>query len=241
MTNKIKWHPGHSFAEYLIPAPKPAKLYVPEWYKDMHPFQTLKPRSNGHGTANTTAKSCMPLIDSFTMGYIQETWCDIFVSIEKTGVPKLTFDPPKGTIGEILDTRGSHNEKERQKVIIPNEFHQIEYIWKSPWWGQTPKGWSMIYTHPFNRQDLPFQSFTGVVESDTFWGSGNYPFFLKKGFEGLIPSGTPMYQMIPIKRDSWQGESMKFDEIEATKMEYNIKRFFYGGYKKLHWIKKDYS
>jgi hypothetical protein len=50
-----------------------------------------------------------------------------------------------------------------------------------------------------------------------------------------------MYQMIPIKRDSWQGESMKFDEIEATKMEYNIKRFFYGGYKKLHWIKKDYS
>jgi len=75
----------------------------------------------------------------------------------------------------------------------------------------------------------------------TFWGSGNYPFFLKKDFEGIIPAGTPMYQMIPVKRDSWQGESMPFDEIEATRMEYNIKRFFYGGYKKLHWVKKDYS
>jgi hypothetical protein len=56
----------------------------------------------------------MPLMESFTMGYIQETWCDIFVKITKTGVPQLTFDPSNGTIGEILDVRGHHNEKERE-------------------------------------------------------------------------------------------------------------------------------
>jgi hypothetical protein len=33
---------------------------------------------------------------------------------------------------------------------------------------------------------------------------GRYPFFLKTGFTGLIPAGTPIAQIILIKNDKWK-------------------------------------
>jgi hypothetical protein len=32
------------------------------------------------------------------------------------------------------------------------------------------------------------------------------PFFVVKGFTGIIPAGTPYAQMLPFKREDWQSE-----------------------------------
>lgn len=239
MTEKIKFRPTNYAQQYIIPPPKPAKLLTPEWYKKMSLFHGGKLGGNGHGHANTTGKACAPLLDSFTTGYIQETWCDILVERMSDESPVLTFYPEEGD-GKILDIR-RNSKTDTEFLEIPDGFDPIEFVWKTVWWSQTPKGWSTLYTHPLNRHDLPFVSFSGIVESDTFWGSGNYPFFLKKDFEGLIPVGTPMYQMIPIKRADWKSEATEYNEIEENKMQFKVQSYFYGGYKRLHWKKKNYS
>ena len=53
---------------------------------------------------------------------------------------------------------------------------------------------------PINRFDLPFLSISGFIDCNYgFSLAGNMPFFIKKGFEGVIPAGTPYMQIIPIK------------------------------------------
>jgi hypothetical protein len=109
-----------------------------------------------------------------------------------------------------------------------------------------PKGWSALITSPNNRFDLPFRATTGIVDSDLFYGmsagqGGNYPFYLNKGFEGIIPVGTPMYQIIPFKRENWKSTQLKYDEEDAIKKHTNIRRHFVSGYKKEYWQKKTFD
>ena len=48
---------------------------------------------------------------------------------------------------------------------------------------------------------------TGIVDSDKEpFFPGNYSLFLKKGFSGIIESGTPILQILPFKRDEWKSE-----------------------------------
>jgi hypothetical protein len=67
------------------------------------------------------------------------------------------------------------------------------------------------------------------------------PFYMKYGFKGIIPAGTPMYQIIPVKREEWNGVSSPFNRdlqfIENSK----VRSKFWGGYKKHFWTKKSYE
>ena len=236
---KIIFHPQEEFAELYMTPPKPAKNYLPDWYKNMTPYHTNEPMDNGMGGANGTAKSCFPLLDAFTSGYIQETWCDVWVERDPVGNPIISITPPLNNYGSILGSRipvpnSNHN------LPIPIKYYQEELVWRAPFLPQTPKGYSTLFTHPLNRYDLPFRSLDAVVESDEYWGSGGYAFFLDKDFEGLIPAGTPMFQMIPFKRDDWKSSIEKFDEIKMEKMRYNVHKFFRQGYKRIHWKRKTY-
>jgi hypothetical protein len=64
------------------------------------------------------------------------------------------------------------------------------------------------------------------------------PFFIRDGFEGEIPVGTPIAQVFPIKRDSWQSsEHLKTYDYNTFDV---VKQSFERGYKKLWWSKKVY-
>jgi hypothetical protein len=91
-----------------------------------------------------------------------------------------------------------------------------------------------------NRYDLPFYTMSGIVDSDN-WGLPVFiGFFLKRNFQGVIPKGTPIMQIVPFKRDSWELEID--DSAEAIqKEEYHAedrRSMLYGYYKKTAWIKK---
>ena len=63
-----------------------------------------------------------------------------------------------------------------------------------------------------NRFDLPFYTMSGIVESD-IWGLPVFTaFFLQKDFIGVIPKGTPIFQIIPFKRDDWEREVSDDDD-----------------------------
>jgi len=234
----IEFFPLSREIELTVPHPKPASTYVPEWYKRVPKFENDKFEvhvlPNGSTMANATMKSCIPFLDGLTSGYIQETWCDILIERvdEDSIIYKYSGSP------EIIQIR----PKLSSEKMINDSFYKIEFIWQQPWIPKLPLGWSMLYTHPANRCDLPFTSLTGVIDNDTFYSErkGNYPFFLKKGFEGIIPAGTPMFQMIPFKREDW---NTKVNEYHADYQWHagRVTKYFYDGYKKIFWKKKNYK
>ena len=65
---------------------------------------------------------------------------------------------------------------------------------------------------------------------------------IKKGFEGEIPAGTPIVQVIPFKREEWEAKSTKglWDIADAT-VKASIPELLNGHYRKNFWKKKVYK
>lgn len=228
---KIKFRPNSKEVEITVPTPKPAKDYLPSWYKNIPLYTDNKLSIDKEGQPNLTLKACVPFLDSFLSGYIQETWCDIYINT-KTGEYRYASGPP------IM----SHRQSDKQHFPKIAGFNTQEFVWHQVWIPQLPDGYSMLYVHPLNRFDMSFMSLSAVIDHDKLIMEkiATHPFYIKEDFEGIIPKGTPMYQMIPVKRDSWKAEFGEFDEkllVKSTK----IRQFFIGGYKKLFWTKKNYS
>jgi hypothetical protein len=122
---------------------------------------------------------------------------------------------------------------------------QLEFVWKLHLTFKLPKGYSMLVTHPFNRYDLPFTTLTGIMDTDSFDTvtnlGGNVPFYLHKNFEGLIPAGTPIMQLVPIKRESWESKVNDFDLHTNIKKTSEFGKNFMNFYKDFHWKKKEYN
>jgi hypothetical protein len=89
-------------------------------------------------------------------------------------------------------------------------------------------------THPLNRTDLPFYTLSGIVDSDNYMGEGKVPFFIKKDFTGIIPAGTPIVQIIPIKTDEvWKSEKAEHLMQERDKQQWLLRTSITGYYKKV--------
>ena len=103
-----------------------------------------------------------------------------------------------------------------------------------------PDGYSGLIVHPLNRLDLPFFTISGTVDFDTFYYPKvtNIPFYIKKGFSGIIPKGTPMFQIIPVKREHWESKKEK-NHTEENNLKNSI--FKNGIYRKDNWVKKRFD
>jgi hypothetical protein len=236
MSKIIKFNPVFDLAELTVPTPRPAEEYLPDWYVTASPFFTKKPEFDiKTGKPNPTFKMCMPFTDSLSMGYIQETWADIW--IEKRNGETYFYFPAGPT---IMSERSPHASSNMPTI---DGFMPQHYTWHPAWMPELPLGYSCIITHPFNRSELPFQTYTGIIDSDTFFTSeqlSNIPFILKENFSGLIKKGTPMFQIIPFKRESWESKINKYDKDRQISMTQKVKQFVWGGYKKLHWKRKEF-
>lgn len=99
----------------IIPHPARSSKYMPEW------FQKLKPRIEGKNlTQPHSAKSCVPVLDALSQGYIIPLWCDVYVAV---GRRIDCFDANDVKITEILDNGipdseliGSHIKKGKPPV-----------------------------------------------------------------------------------------------------------------------------
>jgi len=228
---KIKFATNYKNIEF----PKPARNYVPKWYKEADRFvggvPDLDPSEPFVG--KKTFKLCAPFLDAMTNGYIVELWQDIQVKKTPHGT-RIFFEVDMPT---VIQRNGMASADIKQT----SEYTIEEFVWKFPFYFQTPKGYSLMFTHPLNRNDLPFTTFSGIVDADTVMSEGNLPFSLKKDFEGIIPMGTPIVQLIPIKRDTWI--SKQCDQIIeiGKKNKFYSQRVTFGWYKQLIWKNKKFN
>lgn len=229
---KIIFEPSSEEVKLVVPPPKPAKGYVAEWYKSIpQSKKSLDVDSDGKLIKENSLKQCQPFLDSMISGYIQETWCDIYIDFSENSFKYSTASEP-----QVF----SHREK--ISLNIPGTF-PIEFVWTVPWVPKTPNGYSLLFTHPLNRNDLPFITTSGMVDSDKFnhIPNGQLPFYVRNDFSGVIPAGTPMFQILPIKRENWHSKLINFSETSWIKKKYVIEKKFFGQYKKVFWIKKNYN
>jgi hypothetical protein len=213
--------------EILGVTPKPAKLFVPEWYKNAKKFNTEEQKLDiTSGVSNLTFKHCVPFLESLTSGYILPLWCDVLVK--------------QTSIGPIFEWSSQVLPIETRRAVPelpPMEgYSSFSQAWRLAWGVKTPKGYSSLFVSPLNRSDLPFITSSGVVDTDKFSTGGNLPFGIKKDFEGVIPQGTPIVQVIPFRRDEWAS----YTEDHVVQAQTSGNRFI-GWYKQTFWSKKTYQ
>ena len=184
----------------------------------------------GSDGSDVSTKLCMPFMDALMSGYMYLLEDDLNVEINENEKPELSWQKQMA----LVDIRPMVD------MAIPKDCHPIQFGFKMNWYYETPKDYSVLITHPFNRYDLPFYVPSGIVDSD-IWGLPVFiPFFLKKNFNGKILQKTPIFQMIPIKRDPWELDIDYSKESYEKHIILEEKRRSHvtGHYKKSTWQKK---
>ena len=217
-TKKIKF--TSATPQYEILKPVPASKLVPEWYRKM-PGQSEKIE---------TVKKCVPFLDALTSGYIIQLSADVYWNNEE----KKFFSESS------IKMESDHDPSQTEYVEIDERFDTQPHKWINSWEISTPKGYSCLFIHPLERTELPFYSFSGIVDTDKHPLSVNFPFVLKKDFSGLIPKGTPLIQIIPFKRDNWKSEVSDDKIYDRREIEYQVESPPFGWYKRNWWTKKEY-
>lgn len=232
-TREVDFLPASQETYDILSTPAPAKNFTPEWLKAIpnlpHPY-------------DDNPKRCVPFMDALNHGYIQELTCDVKVRCtgkDQEGNDIVEFIYPF----ELIEPLGSKRDKGGKKNLLPKfpGYYRSEQHWNSIWEPHTPKGFSTLYCHPLNRLDLPFTTLAGIIDTDVYPIPGPIPFLVKEGFEGLIPAGTPIYQIIFVKRENWKSKKGKFDSSFLSKTVFAVKRYFSGGYKRTFWTKKSFD
>lgn len=229
--------------------PVPADRMIPDWYKKIEPMRRLSNHPNAPDK-DLTIKKCIPVLDALTSGYFMVTKYDVFYTEDEEGHSQ--FSLPEHLIGTGIKPITMHPFEQVRGIELNGMYKEYAFKWSNPYVVITPEGYSCLYTHPMN-QFSPFHTLSGVVDTDTYPLSVQFPFLMIKGFEGVIKAGTPVIQIIPFKRDEWKMN----DSISTTKEEeemnkkglrkFDESRFDNNGnviggrYKKRHRVKKRYS
>jgi hypothetical protein len=231
---KIEFIPQDILAEQVVDPPIPASKILPEWFKKTEP---LIYKGNAHRnpdkTSNKTLKLCMPFLDAMSSGYMITLPCDvIFVDPNQYGA-RVLWD----VSWNVLE---GHTEGQIGYMPLLEGYNRNPLKWSVMWSLKTPSGYSLLYTHPLNRFDLPFFTMSGIVDTDNFEIPVNLPFIIKEGFMGKIPKGTPLAQVIPIKRESWKSTIEK-PKIKNTFLLDKLRTVVDFSYKIRWWNKKSYE
>lgn len=186
----------HPLLEPILPKPVRAAKMLPDWLREMP--STLEAETLG-GEVIRTIKHCPPFIDALSLGVMIPLPTDIRV---EGGEISWDWDPP--VIEDAPITRspiGVHAPEQAGGAPIHTGDGLI-IKFNNFWALEVEAGYSLLFTHPFNRPDLPFETLTGVVDCDAF-GLGYVQFpslWRDAGFEGVIPKGTPIAQVVPVRR-----------------------------------------
>jgi|LakMenEpi03Aug12_release.lakeMendotaPanAssembly.Ray.scaffolds.fasta_scaffold252024_3 hypothetical protein len=218
---------------------KPASSFLPEWYKNAPQYRNDKKEIIESTVATMgTIKKCIPVFDSLTSGYIITTHVDVWVKQKDVGGNKkmpFYFYPDYDPISLHDIDQVKYHPLSDGDMPLPK--------WNSPWSIKTPKNYSCLFISPLNNPNNFFTIIPGIVDTDMYTPIINFPFVLNdKTFEGLIPAGTPIAQVLPFKRDSWKMEFGNQKEIKEQRQKFNkVRSTIFDSYKKMFWSKKEFK
>ena len=142
----------------ILPRPYPAKRGHPEWLKRM---AATAPSADVDGEIRTV-KQCPPFVDAMGFGFIVPLVTDIHVD---RGSFTWDWDLGPSTVGGYTRSPLSFHLSEQLAgaPIADPENNAIKFT--NYWTIETPPGCALLVTHPFNREELPFHTLTGLVDT----------------------------------------------------------------------------
>ena len=224
-------------------APSPTIKTIPEWYRKADRF-AVNPHTNEpwinpqDGGKVPTWKACPAIFDIMGTGYVYKTPCDVEVYEENGEIQiKVADQYNKDFVGDRAPM---------PQFVPPQGYHEKHFAWWADWAVVLPEGYSALYSQPFNRFELPFLTTSGIIDNDKVHLPGTMPFFIVKGFTGIIPAGTPYAQILPFKRENWTSElqtDVTHNQMINSNME-NAQKYRVpngGVYQKEVWTRRVYE
>ena len=215
--------------------PIPASKMLPSWFKETPSYVNNEKKPDGTGHTTATIKKCMPVFDAMTSGYIISTHVDLYLSKLENG--DLNIEAPS------MEPLSFHPIK--QAPLLPGITSTTTHLpkWMNPWGIQTPKGYSSLFIAPMHHPNDIFDILPGVVDTDSYNAPVNFIFkFKDPNFTGIIPAGTPIVQVIPFKRESWEMKFGEEKELQKIRKTIEIMRsVFFDAYKNKYRQNKEYK
>jgi hypothetical protein len=231
---------SNEFVKNTFTTPKPAYNFIPKWFRNDKNYvngmnNTLDAiKAGGPGA---TYKLCVPITDGLSSGYIiglPASFYVVNIGDKDNYIPFLKWEVPY----PICDSQPS---EVLASYPVPHGHSNSFFRWDLHWHIKTPRGYSLWITHPSHRYDLPFTTINGFVDTDLYPNRLVLPFFIKTGFEGLIEAGTPIAQILPIKREHWISKKENFNPNNNLVGIDKVKIDYIRTYKKRFWSKKRYE
>jgi len=172
-----------------IAKPYPAKKVIPQWLRD---------QIGDFPDGGKSIKKCQPFLDGLTTGYIIPFPDDAYIRLEGKYDFAIT-----GPGGRFLSSHGPdqyNNAWFKDRLVIK---------FGNPWIVTTPENYSSYVFHPNGTNTKPFYSIPAVIDTDCYYQTISIPFICTEtriGSELTIKKGTPMCQILPFKRETWNME-----------------------------------
>lgn len=211
MTKIINFHLVQDFPDEMFLPPIPAKKLIPEWFKKIPP----------HNEGDLTVKKCVPFIDAMSVGYTIINHIDINIWQRKNGKVRQQW---KNDHQKAIYERWPPIETHPQHQVPGSPMSGYTILkFMSPWIIETPPDYSLLFLPPINRLEIPIVPLVGLVDSDTYQNNVNIPFIhtmLEPNEEvHTIPKGTPICQVVPIKREEWKAGYTLLEQEQLDKQK----------------------
>lgn len=242
MNNIIKFKALDKRGFETAPPPYPAVDNIPDWFRNATPYYKSENNPDGkkfmmiNGESNANFKKCTPMLDAMMVGYIISSWADIYVApVEQEGVhPEIQSRTQRPVFTPHADTTG--------EIQAPPGYSNYIYKYNNTWVAQTPPGYSILVVPLLGHRDVPFSCVPAIIDSDEPSIELAPPMFLKEGFSGIIERETPLFQVIPFKRDNWKAEIGFYEPGEfETIMEKGFGSHLISHYARKVWKKKTFK
>lgn len=238
-SKKITFIAEDYMAEEICPRPYPASKGIPEWFKNQLPYEESYGVPAGgqivisNNESNASFKKCQPMLDALTFGYIFPLWAD--VQIEEGEIPVMNW---RVRYDSVFTMHGNNT----QNMETPPGYSKQVFKYNNKWHIKTPPGYSTYITSPSGYPDSPFKAISAVIDTDKSVHEITVPVWVKDNFSGIVEKGTPMFQAIPFKRETWDSE---FDRYEVDELKIltdkNVKATIVNNYIKNVWTKKSFK
>lgn len=237
--------------------PRPIGNDLPDWFRKTPSYGGYdgaepeeKRMSGGDASYNSTIKRCVPMLESLSLGYVLLTHQDVYVKLE---APKEENDPNdkggwqfswRGGVSAGKAVEGHVFGQASEHPLAAMYKHRDVHKWINPWRIQTPPGYSTLFLPPMNNPNGYFTALPGVVDTDVYTNTVNFPFVIEKSsWEGIIPAGTPVVQVFPFKRESWKMEVGADEETQKKyeNAELKFRTHIASVYRRFFWQRKEFK
>lgn len=237
LINQIEFVAIDKYAFEVCPKPFPASQALPQWWKDATPY--IKTPQNQDGKkiiienlqSNASFKKCTPMLDALSSGYVVPLWADVQIKNENNN-SLITWR----TTRDVFETHDG------QEVEIPDGYQKTQFKFLNQWIPKLPKGFSALITPCFAYPNNIFRSITGIIDYDKTSHPLFPPVYVKNGFEGIVEKGTPIFQIIPFKRNNWESKfSFLNNQQYIINLDRDVRSILVNNYVKNFWEKKSYK